>query len=138
MSVSLSILLGVILTIIPLPKPTKYIKRYYTQYLNSSRWKTKRRKQYEKQKGKCALCGGKMMITEFHLHHVNADYKTLYNELPCDIIAVHITCHAEEHKRLNRRNIAQKTVDTIKLWLLRCYYSLCLAIRPFKRLTGRK
>jgi hypothetical protein len=126
---TLSFVLGVILTIIPKTKHSKY---FYDCYLNSWKWKRLRRDTLSNHKGICFYCK-KPITDKFNLHHVNADYATLGNELPCDVVPCHIDCHNKEHQRLSARNSLQKLIDNRVLWLKRCYYSLRLVISTVYR-----
>ena len=128
--ISLSLTIGVILTITPRNKPSK---RVYNIKLASTWWRSERIKSYKIHKGKCYYCKHPLDIKQFQAHHVNADYGTLGNELPCDVVPCHIDCHNKEHQRLNARNSLQKLFDSRVLWLKRCYYSLRLVISTVYR-----
>ena len=127
--ISLSFVLGVIMTITP---KSKHLKYFYDCYLNSPKWRKLRRDTKNNHNGICYYCK-KPIVDKFHLHHVNADYATLGQELPCDVVPCHIDCHAKEHQRLNARSSLQKLIDKFILWVKRCYYSLVVIIKSLLR-----
>lgn len=95
----LSILvIGVILTIIPLPRFKKN-KWFYTRYLLSKRWKKKRVQRYKIDKGICQVCGEKVAFDEFECHHTT--YKLLGNEPMKHLRTVHKHCHRKiDHRKI--------------------------------------
>lgn len=134
----LSLLFGVIMTIAPF----KRSKAFYKRYLNSWTWKKRRLKQYHLQNGLCGICKKPLEIFAFECHHVNGDYGTLGNELDCDLLCLHLSCHNKEHARLNNRWLLRKSIDWLLLFIKRCYYSNRLIINDLvkfiKRLMKRK
>lgn len=120
LNIELIILLGVIFSIIPLPRFSKYNKWFYKWYLTSPRWNKKRYKRYHLQKGLCAKCNKR--LDKFHCHHKH--YETLGNESMSDIECLHEWCHSDEHKRLNNRPILKCIFEYQMLYLKRVYYSI--------------
>lgn len=75
----------------PQPKPRPWLD--YQKYINSARWKTKRKKAIAHYGGKCAVCGSTQNLT---VHHKT--YKRFGREKLKDLEVLCRDCHCIEHE----------------------------------------
>ena len=77
---------------------SKFNLEFYQKYLQSEKWKKKRKEIYELRKGKCEICKCKL-YRSYHVHHKT--YKRLGNEINSDLVLLCEKCHVEIHRQVN-------------------------------------
>lgn len=65
---------------------------YYSEYLNSSEWKVKRKKVLKRSGGFCEGCGDNLATD---IHHIS--YKHMGNEFLFELVALCSSCHERIH-----------------------------------------
>lgn len=70
---------------------------WYSLYLKSPAWKSKRLRRLRKDKNSCVRCGDHATV----VHHLT--YKRAGHELLSDLISMCEACHEEEHEYLEER-----------------------------------
>jgi hypothetical protein len=82
--------------LIRIEPPTLFIKKdkggAYRLYLDSKKWKYKRKRIKRRDGWRCHVCGNKEFL---HVHHLT--YDNLFNERKSDLVTLCKDCHKELH-----------------------------------------